>query len=70
MTLQAHNWSATGMKAYDRNHFGVQQYYRADDADRRIEALESAMREFVARCEAGEILSKRTYAQFKGLLGG
>ena len=69
MKLQAHNWSVTGMKAYDRNHFGTMQYYRADDADRRIEELEDAMRTFVARCEAGEILSKRTYEQFKGLLG-
>lgn len=36
----------------------------------RIKELESAMRTFVERVDAGEVRSKKTYAQFKALLVG
>jgi hypothetical protein len=36
----------------------------------RIKELENAMRTFVERVDAGEVRSKKTYAQFKELLVG
>jgi hypothetical protein len=67
--MQPYNWSPLGMREMDREHFGVQQYYRADDVDLRLLNLEGALRKFIARCDVGEIVSKQTYAEFKTLLG-
>lgn len=39
-----------------------------DEKDLEIERMRFAMQEFVGRCEAGEILSNYTYAQFKKIL--
>lgn len=69
MRLDTYNWGPTGMRLSPHQPFGVTQYVRAPEAEARIEQLESAMRTFVERCEKGEILSKKTYAQFKELLG-
>ena len=41
------------------------EWLRLDDENKRLREL---MQEFVNRCEAGEIRSRRTYAKFKEAL--
>lgn len=40
-----------------------------EDVTEMITSWRTAMEEFVARCDSGEILSKYTYDKFKKLLG-
>ena len=40
MKLQAYQWSPSGMKAYDRDQFGVTQFYKADEVERGVDAMD------------------------------
>jgi hypothetical protein len=40
MKLQAYQWSTSGMKAYDRDQFGVTQFYKADEVERYIDSMD------------------------------
>jgi hypothetical protein len=55
MKLQPFMWVATGMRAVDREHFGVAQYYRADDVDARIAALDGALRDALDHVRDGRL---------------
>ncbi len=67
----------TGQTEDGRTRFDSSQYHM--DAAKKLSQislwkgyalnLESAMQEFVDRCERGEVRSKYTYRKFKDLLG-
>lgn len=60
-------WFANAiMTGYDKGHRNEEVKSQAL-AERCFE-MEAAMVEFVKRCEAGEIRSKRTYERFKNIL--
>ena len=40
----------------------------AEASDQSIELMREAMQEFVDRCDAGQVMSKYTYAKFKQIL--
>jgi hypothetical protein len=41
--IQAYNWGPMGMRAAEREHFGVAQFVRADDVDREIDKIKGAV---------------------------
>ncbi len=70
-----------GQYSFKKNEQGVQCRYRNGEYQdtafnsevqllERIEELEAHMETFVARCEKGEVRSRKTYAAFKEALHG
>ena len=69
MKLQAYQWTATGMKAFDRNHFGVSQYLNADEVERYIDSLDKVAqgkRDLVRELDV--LLNGKGAAQQAGLI--
>lgn len=69
MKLQAYQWSATGMKAYDRDQFGVTQFYKADEVERGVDAMDRVAAEKAALVrELDELLNGKGRAQQASLI--
>jgi hypothetical protein len=45
------------------------EFMLVDDVSAKYKRMEFAMQMFIERCECGEVRSKKTYAQFKEILG-